>query len=134
LLVVFAAALLLTGCAGAGAESQTVALQLSDTGLAPNTVSVAAGQPVALHLENRTAAEHEIAVADIPLVTDGTGEHNMAGMSGGMGDMSAMPRIHMMIGAGEKQSIMFTPSKAGQYEFNCLTPGHEEQGVLIVTD
>jgi uncharacterized cupredoxin-like copper-binding protein len=133
-LLLFAAPLLLSGCAAAGAESQPVALQLNDTGLSPNSVSISAGQPVELHLENRTGADHELAVADIPLVTSGSGEHNMAGMSGGMETMNSMPPIHMVIRAREKQSIMFTPSKAGSYEFKCLTPGHEEQGMLIVTN
>lgn len=132
--IVLAVALLVAACADSGAESKPVTLELSDAGLSPSAISVAAGQPVELLVDNRTGAAHELAVADIPLVMTGSAEHNMAGMSGGMGDMGAMPPIHMMVGAGEKQSLMFTPSKAGRYEFTCLTPGHEEHGVLTVTN
>jgi uncharacterized cupredoxin-like copper-binding protein len=134
LIVLIATALIVAACADSGPEGKTVALELNDAGLSPNNVTVSVGQPVELHVENRTGATHELAVADIPIVTNGSAEHNMAGMSGGMGDMAAMPPIHMMVRAGEWQSLMFTPGKAGQYAFKCLTPGHQEQGVLTVTD
>lgn len=134
LLLLFAAALAVTACASSEPESKTITLELSNAGLSPSAITIAAGQPVELQVDNRTGAAHELAVADIPLVTTGSAEHNMAGMSDSMGDMAAMPPIHMMVGAGEKQSLRFTPSKAGRYEFTCLTPGHEEHGVLTVTN
>lgn len=134
LILLIAAALIVAACTDSGPEGQTVALELTDAGLSPNNVTVSAGQPVELHVENRTGAAHELAVADIPIVMSGSGEHNMAGMSGGMGDMADMPPIHMIVNAGERKSVMFTPSKPGHYAFTCLTPGHQEQGVLIVTD
>jgi uncharacterized cupredoxin-like copper-binding protein len=142
LVVVVSAILFAVTFATSKPESKTVSLQVTDTGLSPNNVTVAVGQPVELNVENRTTQAHEIAVADIPLATSDE-EHNMPGMAGmggmagdsmAMGNMAGMPPIHMMLGAGQVQSVTFTADKAGRYEFACLTPGHQERGVLFVND
>jgi uncharacterized cupredoxin-like copper-binding protein len=139
LVVVVSAILFAVTFATSKPESKTVSLQVTDTGLSPNNVTVAVGQPVELNVENRTTQAHEIAVADIPLAMSDE-EHNMPGMAGmagdsaAMGNMAGMPPIHMMVGAGQVQSVTFTADKAGRYEFACLTPGHQERGVLFVND
>ena len=106
LLVLAAAALVLAACAGSGAPAQAVALELGDSGLAPASVTVAVGQPVELNVENRTGVTHELAVADIPIVTSGgSGEHNMAGMSGDMAAMTAMPDGELEVRLEEYKTV-----------------------------
>jgi uncharacterized cupredoxin-like copper-binding protein len=134
LMLLIAASLTVTACASSGSEVKTVTLELNDAGLYPKNLTVSVGQPVELSVDNRTGAAHELAIADIPVVMSGSGERNMAGMSDMSGTMANMPPIHMMVVGGEHQSLTFTPSKAGRYEFKCLTPGHQERGMLVVTD
>ena len=112
LILLIAAALIVAACADSGSETKTVALELNDAGLSPNNVTVSVGQPVELSVDNRTGAAHELAIADIPVVMSGSGERNMAGMSGMSGDMANMPQIHMMV-AGGRAPVAYIHSQQG---------------------
>jgi uncharacterized cupredoxin-like copper-binding protein len=56
----------------------------------------------------------------------------MSGMSGDMSDLEPPPQLHLVAAAGTSNSLAFTPTKAGQYEFKCIAPGHTETGTLVV--
>lgn len=56
------------------------------------------------------------------------GEAEMAGHD--MGNMDDQPEIHVAAPIGENNTIEFTPSEPGEYEFLCTVSGHKEAGMV----
>jgi len=131
-------ALLLSGCSMFRATSQReLLLTVDDRGYAPNLLQVEAGESVLLTLDNIGAVEHHFAIQKISIVTRGRGMNNMpgmdmSGMSEDMSNLESMPQLHLVAAAGERNTLEFTPTQAGQYEFKCVVPGHSEVGSLFV--
>lgn len=47
-----------------------------------------------------------------------------------MGHVSADPDIHVAAAPGSRNTIEFTPSEPGEYEFVCTVAGHKEAGMV----
>ena len=116
-------------------DAQEVTVTTSDQfAFDPSEITVTAGHPVHLTLDNSGAALlHDWNIDDIPVehvAVDGVAhEHE------GDGDME--PALHVAADAGDTATIEFTPLEAGEYAFYCTVPGHREagmEGTLIVEE
>src|SRR5688500_8512345 len=130
-------AVLLTGCAGAGVSQAATEITVEATDFAYNPVSVTvpAGQPVTLTLNNTGAVEHDfvvdkISVTDVQASDTGPAAHHQ------MGDAPEYD-LHFFARAGDTAVLNFTAMEPGTYEVFCSIEGHKEAGMigkLIVVD
>ncbi len=153
----------LAACGGAAEPPSAVAvaprtavtLKATDIAYDHNRIEVVAGRPVKLTLHNDGVLEHDFSIIEIPHTgevmveemgehgSDGhdetgghneTGSHDMGGHD--MGHMDLDPDVHVFAPTGGRQTIEFTPSTPGEYEFYCTVAGHKEAGMagtLVVT-
>ena len=124
--------LILAACGpGESTPPPTLSLSLLATDIAydKDRIEVVAGQPVSIMLNNEGALEHDFSIMEIPHM----GEVKADEMEDEMGhDMSAMemvPEVHVAAPIGGSNSVEFTPSTPGEYEFFCTTVGHKEAGM-----
>jgi uncharacterized cupredoxin-like copper-binding protein len=131
---------LLTGCSMfRSAPQRELLVTVDNVAYAPNTLETEVGEEVTLTLNNVDTQEHHFAIQEISIATSGGGMGNMpgmdmSGMSGEMSEMGPMPQLHLVAAAGTSNTLEFTPTKSGEYEFNCIMPGHTESGALVVQD
>ena len=91
-------------------------------------IEVMAGQPVKLTLRNNDTVDHDFSIMEIPMAAMGATAEPMAGHD--MGDMATDPELHMAALMGATNTIEFTPTKPGTYEFFCTVAGHKEAGMV----
>lgn len=131
-------AILLAGCAGAGASQAAateITVEATDFAYNPVSVTVPAGQPVTLTLNNTGAVEHDfvvdkINVSDVQASDTGPAAHHQ------MGDAPEYD-LHFFARAGDTAVLNFTALEPGTYEIFCSIEGHKEAGMigqLIVVD
>jgi uncharacterized cupredoxin-like copper-binding protein len=130
-------ATLLTGCAGAGISQAATELtvQASDFAYSPASITVPAGEPVTLTLNNTGAVEHDFVVDKIN-VTDVEASDSGPAMHHQMGEASEYD-LHFFAGPGDTAVLKFTALDPGTYEVFCSIEGHKEAGMvgkLIVVD
>lgn len=124
------------------AEPLEVSLIATDIAFDQNEVEVEANRPVRLTLQNQGVLEHDFSIKEIPHnggvtmtmaneeMSDHMDDHDM-------GHMSDMPELHVAAPTNGSNTIEFTPSTPGQYEFYCTVAGHKEAGMvgtLVVKD
>lgn len=102
--VAVAVTALVAGALYAGAAAQKVTVVAKEFAYTPNKITVKAGQPVQLVLDNRGVIEHDF-VVDKFKVKMGT------------------------IQPGKTGTVTFTPNAKGTFEFYCSVPGHKEAGM-----
>jgi uncharacterized cupredoxin-like copper-binding protein len=124
--------LLLAACGqsqSAASTPQAFSVVAKEFAFTPAALTVKAGQPVSINLQNTGAVEHDWSVREIEISGeaksngDATSGHTM----GGMGDE---PKLHVAAGTGGKGTLTFTPSKPGTYEYYCTVAGHKEAGMV----
>ena len=128
----FVVLIVLAACGSTNATSttpQSFAVTAKEFGFAPAQLTVTAGQPVELTLQNTGAVEHDWSVREIelagnPTAAEETGGGHMAG------DTHDAPKLHVAAGPGSQGKLTFTPSKAGAYEVYCTVAGHKEAGMI----
>ena len=120
-----ALALSLGGCAGPRVRG--VSLTAVDMAFQPDALDVTAGMPVRLTMVNEGALDHDFSILEIPMETMGATAVAMPGHE--MGAMTVEPQLHMAVTMGMSNTIEFTPTKPGTYEFFCTVPGHKEAGM-----
>lgn len=104
-----------------------------------NQIEVTAGQPVRLTFHNEGVLEHDWSIIEIPH-TGAVAEGHVAGMMGhdmNMSQTAVDPEVHVAAPAGGTNTVEFTPSEPGEYEFFCTVSGHKEAGMLgklVVTE
>lgn len=133
---------LLAACGGA-AESQApptkeVTLIGTDIAYDTNRIEVAAGQPLKVTLQNDGALTHDFSIMMIPHTGEVTADEMAtdAGHEMDMGEMEMEPDVHVSAPAGTSQSVEFTPSVPGEYQFFCTVEGHQAagmEGTLVVS-
>jgi uncharacterized cupredoxin-like copper-binding protein len=121
-----ALALILGACAGPA--PQEVSLTAVDMAFHPDALEVTAGRPVRLTMVNEGALDHDFSILEMPMETTGATAVAMPGHD--MGAMTLDPQLHMAATTGMSNTIEFTPTKPGTYEFFCTVPGHKEAGML----
>ncbi len=102
--VAVAVTALVAGALYAGAAAQKVTVVAKEFAYTPNKITVKAGQPVQLVLDNKGVIEHDF-VVDKFKVKMGT------------------------IQPGKTGTVTFTPNAKGTFEFYCSVPGHKEAGM-----
>ncbi len=126
--VLLLAAAVLAACSGSPATgANQITLEVSNLQYQPATIEVTAGQPVKLTLRNNDSVEHDFSIMEIPTAAMGATAAPMAGHE--MGGMTADPQLHMVAAMGATNSMEFTPTKPGTYEFFCTVPGHKDAGM-----
>ena len=124
--------LLLAACGQsqpAASAPQTFAVAAKEFAFAPTGLTVKAGQPVTIDLQNQGAVEHDWSVREIEI----SGEAKSSGDTPSghmMGDTGDEPKLHVAAGIGGKGTLTFTPSKPGTYEYYCTVAGHKEAGMV----
>ena len=121
--------ILLTGCAGSSQQPVTeITVEATDFTYDPVSITVPAGQPVTLMLNNMGKVEHDfvidnINVANVETSDSGPATHHQ------MGDMPEYD-LHFFAKAGETASLQFTALEPGKYEIFCSIEGHKEAGMI----
>jgi uncharacterized cupredoxin-like copper-binding protein len=124
--------LLLAACGqsqSATSAPQALAVAAKEFAFVPAALSVQAGQPVTVSLQNTGAVEHDWSIREIEISGEAksSGDASSDHMMGGMGDE---PKLHVAAGTGGKGTLTFTPSKPGTYEYYCTVAGHKEAGMV----
>lgn len=121
-LLLAALAVVLAGCAS-GSTGEVVEIPVVTDAMLfdRDEIVVQKGQQFRLVLENRDGTEHDFTIAKIP------GKLHKGDHGGGHGG----PKVDLHVHADplKTESIEFTPSKAGTYEFYCAVAGHKEAGM-----
>ena len=108
---------------------QALSVAAKEFAFAPAALTVKAGQPVTIDLQNQGAVEHDWSVRNIEI----NGEAKSSGDTPSghmMGDTGDEPKLHVAAGIGGKGTLTFTPSKPGRYEYYCAVAGHKEAGMV----
>ena len=130
LAVVFTLLLVACGQSQSTASTpQTLAVAANEFAFVPAALSVQAGQPVTISLQNTGAVEHDWSIPEIEI----SGEATSSGVTPSghmMGDTGDEPKLHVAAGTGGKGTLTFTPSKPGTYAFYCTVAGHKEAGMV----
>lgn len=133
---VFILALFLIGCANTPAQATTeITVEAFDFAYKPAAITVPAGEPVTITLNNVGNVEHDFVVEKINV----TGVH--ASDSGPaahhMGGHEANYDLHFFARAGDTETLQFTALEPGTYKVFCSIEGHEAAGMvaeLVVTN
>ena len=135
-------AVMLVACGGEAEPTPlpTAELELVATDIAfdQNSFEVLVGQPVKITLQNDGVLEHDFSIMEIPHTGEVMAEEMHEEESEhDMSNMEMDPEVHVAPGPGGSQSVEFTPSQAGEYEFFCTVEGHKDAGIvdtLLVKD
>jgi uncharacterized cupredoxin-like copper-binding protein len=130
-------ATVLTACTGAG-PSQTsteISVDATDFSYSPNRITVPAGQPITLTLNNLGAVEHDFVIEKIN-VTDVETNNTAPAAHHQMGH-EADYDLHVYAKAKDSAVLNFTTLEPGTYEIFCSVEGHKAAGMigtLVVVD
>jgi len=128
LLLILIVSFLLAACAGTSAPKTAIALDLTDFAYSPFAVTVAAGQPVVITLENKGQVEHDFVIekidAKVTVTKDSGSESHHA-----HGEESNFD-VHASAQVGEITILELTVSEPGTYQFFCSVEGHKEAGMI----
>lgn len=134
LLIVLVLVGLLAACRNNASPADTAqptkVLTITATDIAYDTpvIEMKAGQLLRLTLQNDGALEHDFSFMEMPLAGEVTGGGmDMAGHD--MSNMEEEPDVHVSAMPGESNTISFTPSRPGVYEYYCTVAGHREAGM-----
>ncbi len=133
-------ALALAACGGAvptpnaAAPKEPLAITIGMTEFAfePAEISASVGQPVKLALVNKGTLLHDFSSMDAKVEVMSMQE----GAAHDTGDMESQMTMHMAVDASTTETLEFTPTDTGTYEFYCSVEGHKAAGMvgkLIVT-
>lgn len=129
---IFFVSLLAVFLAGCASPSQAVATEITveatDFAYTPSSITIPAGEPVTIILNNSGEVEHDfvvekINVKDVTASDNGPAEHHQ---------MGSMPdyNLHFFAKAGDISTLQFTALEAGTYEIFCSIEGHKEAGMI----
>ena len=127
---------LLAACASQPSQPATeLTVELTDFAYTPSSITVPAGQPVTLTLNNTGNIEHDFVVETIDVTAEviqdnGSNAHHAHGAEQNYD-------LHVSARAGETSIVQLTIAEPGTYKIICSVEGHEEAGMigeLIVLD
>ena len=132
----FALAVLLVGCASTPPQAtKEITVEASDFAYKPASITVPAGEPVTITLNNIGKVEHDfvvekISVTNVEASDTGPAAHHQ-------GEHEADYDLHFFARAGDTATLQFTALEPGTYEVFCSIQGHKEAGMiakLVVAD
>ena len=122
-------AVLLAGCAGASGQPVTeITVEATDFTYDPVSITIPAGEPVTLMLNNMGRVEHDFVIDKINLANVETSDSGPAAHHQ-MGDMPEYD-LHFFAKAGDTAVLNFTALEPGTYEIFCSIEGHKEAGMI----
>ena len=127
ILPVFVLVFLLAGCGGTASPEKNITLELTDFAFGPSSVTIPAGQPVKITLDNKGLVEHDFVIEKIDasmesMQDNGSEMHHMQG-----GTSEAV--VHAAVQTGATSTLEITVAEPGTYQFFCSVPGHKEAGM-----
>ena len=126
---VAAGALFLGACASAP-QPQAIMLTAQTMTYSPSTFEVKAGAPVELTFINEDALEHDFSILEIPVESVSEADPMSAEHEMEMGTAAMDPVLHVAAEPGATNTLTFTPTKPGTYEFFCTVAGHKDAGMV----
>ncbi len=112
-------------------EPVEVTLNATDIAYDKNRIEVVAGRPVSLTLHNAGVLEHDFSIVEMPrsgeVMEDDT-ENEMAGHD--MSNVTEEMDVHVAAPTDQSNTIEFTPTTPGEYEYYCTVAGHKEAGMV----
>jgi uncharacterized cupredoxin-like copper-binding protein len=108
-----------------------VTLIATDIAFDLDQIEVEVGQPVRLTLQNQGVLEHDFSITEMPHAGDVTTTEMEGEMAGhDMSNMAEEPDIHVAAPTDGSNTVEFTPSAPGEYEFFCTVAGHKQAGMV----
>lgn len=101
-----------------------------------NRIEAVAGQPLKVTLQNEGVLEHDFSIMEIPHTGEVIADEAPVSAEHDMSNMEMEPEVHVSSPVEASESVQFTPSQVGQYEYFCTVEGHKEAGMvgtLVVT-
>ena len=128
ILPAFVLVFLLTACGGSSSLEKAITLELTDFAFGPSSVTIPAGQPVKITLENKGLVEHDFVIEKIDASMESMQDNGseMHHMEGGASEAA----VHAAVQAGGTSTLEITVAKPGTYQFFCSVPGHKEAGMI----
>lgn len=120
---------LLSACAlGASQPADELTVEMTDFAYTPSSLTIPAGQPVTLTVNNTGAIEHDFVVAKIAATTEviqdnGSNAHHAHGAEQNFD-------LHISARPGEASIVRVTVSEPGVYRVFCSVEGHEQAGMI----
>ena len=127
---------LLAACASQPSQPATeLTIEMTDFAYTPSSITVTAGRPVTLTLNNTGNIEHDFVVETIDVTAEviqdnGSNAHHAHGAEQNYD-------LHVSARAGETSIVQLSIAEPGTYKIICSVEGHEEAGMigeLIVLD
>ncbi|WP_233189573.1 MULTISPECIES: plastocyanin/azurin family copper-binding protein [unclassified Sporosarcina] len=102
-------------------NSQVIAIETAEMKYSKNKITVEKNKPVTLALTNLDNVEHDIEIrtSNFSIIKESNHNH------GGNKDM-----LHLHAAPEKTETLTFTLTDSGIYEFYCTIPGHEELGMI----
>jgi uncharacterized cupredoxin-like copper-binding protein len=118
----------LAACEAEQPPSSNQTIEMTEFSYIPSTITVTAGEPVTLLIENTGQIEHDfvidpIDVSSVSVEGSGVGEHHMSG-----GHMEY--DLHVSTLPQGTSELSFTPNVPGTYKIFCSVDGHETAGMI----
>jgi len=115
---------LLAGCSSGSGDShapaETLTLKAANMAFETKELKIEMGKTYKLVLENSDSLDHDFAVKQIGVKL----AHSTHGDEHGGAD------LHIHAAAGKSESVEFTATEPGKYQFVCTVPGHEAAGMV----
>jgi uncharacterized cupredoxin-like copper-binding protein len=121
-------AMLLSACAGNLQPVAEVSITMNEFTFSPPSITIQAGQPIVITLQNDGEQEHDFVVKTIDVSSVSTDGSGVGGhhMSGDHADYD----LHISTMAGRTSVLKFTADKTGTYKIFCSVEGHEVAGMV----
>lgn len=123
------AGMVLAACASPSSQpSNDLTVEMTDFAYTPSTLTIPAGQPVTLTVNNTGNIEHDFVVEKIDVTTtviedNGSNAHHAHGAEQNFD-------LHVSARPGEASVVELTVSEPGTYRIFCSVEGHEEAGMI----
>jgi uncharacterized cupredoxin-like copper-binding protein len=125
---VLIAAFLLAACGANAAPKTEITLELRDFAYSVPALTIPAGQPVVITLENTGVVEHDFVIEKIEALVE-TRQDSGSEMHHADGEAFHFD-VHASAQAGETTVLELTVSEPGTYQFFCSVEGHKEAGMI----
>jgi uncharacterized cupredoxin-like copper-binding protein len=126
---ILSAVMLLAACASQPSQpSSKLTVEMTDFAYSPSSVTIPAGQPVTLTVNNTGNIEHDFVVEKIDVATtviedNGSNAHHAHGAEQNFD-------LHVSARPGEASVVELTVAEPGTYKIFCSVEGHEEAGMI----
>jgi plastocyanin len=120
--------MVISACGGSDSPRMEITLDLTDFAYSPAAITIPAGQPVVLTIQNGGLVEHDFVIETIDaktvLLQDSGSEAHQA-----HGEASSFD-VHASAQVGDTTIVELTVSEPGTYQFFCSVEDHKNAGMI----